>query len=84
MGTSPARKTFSQLEAFAQQLSISGLNLGWEVQSDSTNVSTSSSYTKSGRNQVTVKLNVGVVTGGGGELVSWEDHMWGNHTDRYF
>ena len=57
--TPPARKPFSQLAAFAQQILSSGIPLEWAVQAASTNMATSLSCTASGRGCDTGKYNSG-------------------------
>ena len=62
--TPPARKPFSQLARFAQQLRRSGPLLGQAVQAALTNIATSLSCMASGRGLATGKFNFGVGTEG--------------------
>ena len=62
--TPPTRKTFSQLDSFAQQLRSSRPPLVQAMQDALTNMVTSFSRTSSGRGRATGKFNFGVGTEG--------------------
>ena len=64
-GTPLARKPFSQLREFSQQLRRSVPPLGLTVQVDPNNATASLSHTYSWGGRVTRKFNLGVGTGGG-------------------
>ena len=70
---SPARKPFSQLAAFTQQLRSSGPPLARDVHAASTNMPTSLSHTLSQRGLDPSKFNFGVGKERGG-------HQAGGHT----